>query len=331
MKAAKLFGVGDLRTVDVPRPEPGPGDVLVRVEAAGVCGTDRHILKGEFPSRPPVILGHELSGIVVARGDAVAGIAIGDRVTIDPNITCGTCPACRVGRVNLCHNLSAIGVHRDGGFAEYCLAPATQAVALPAKLDPLHGALCEPLACCIHGTDIGAPRPGERAIVIGGGVIGLLTAQLLRNAGAEVMVLTRQKDKRDLALSLGAAATAATLDEALALWPEGGDLVIECAGVPETVSAAQRLASRGGRIVVLGVLPAGAKVAIEPFDLLVREIQLHHSFLNPFTQGRAARMIADGSIRIAPLITRTITLSEAAAAIAAPPAPGEVRVVAVPG
>lgn len=330
MRAVKLFGVGDLRTIDVAMPEPRPGEILVRVEAAGICGTDRHILKGEFPSRPPVILGHELSGMVVALGEGVTGLAEGARVTVDPNIVCGTCPACRVGRVNLCHRLSAIGVHRDGGFAEYCVTPAAQAVELPRSLDPLHGALCEPLACCIHAVDIGGPVPGERAIVIGGGVIGLLTVQLLRNAGVETMILTRQKGKQDLGLSLGAVAAATSVEDALAIWPEGADLVMECAGVPATVAASQHLARRGGRIVVLGVLAAGAKVEIEPFDLLVREIQMHYSFINPFTQGRAAQMIAENKVSVAPLITRTIPLSEAASVIAAPPAGGEVRVLAVP-
>lgn len=331
MHAIRLHTVGDLRHDRVSAPEPGPGEVLVRVEAAGICGTDRHILKGEFPSAPVLTLGHEFCGIVTALGQGAAGHRIGDRVTCDPNISCGTCDQCRAGRVNLCRNLSAIGVHRDGGFAEYAAIPAGQAFALPAGLHPHHGAFCEPLACCIHGVDMGKPVAGERALVIGGGVIGLLVVQLLRNAGAEVMLLTRDRGKRGLALDLGASLTAGNATDALAAWPDGADLVVECAGIAETVALSQRLARSGGRIVILGVLAAGEKVAIEPFDLLFREVQMLFSFINPFTHARAARMIADGSIQVAPLISRTLSFDEAVDAIANPPARGEIRALVIPG
>ena len=233
-----------------------------------VCGTDRHLYRGEFPCTPPVTLGHEFSGLVTALGAGVTGLAIGTRVTCDPNIACGTCPQCLRGRVNLCERLSAIGIHRDGGFAEQVAIPAHRAFALPATLNPAHGALCEPLACCLHAVDKGAPRAGERVTILGGGVIGLLTLQLTR---------------------------------------------------------------RGGRIVVMGVLPQGVTVGIQPFDLLFREIDLLHAFLNPFTHGRAAEMIASGRIAVAPLISRTIALAEAAAAIASPTGPDDIRVLIVPG
>lgn len=329
MRATRLRAIGDIRTEEVPVPDPGPGEIRVRVEAAGICGTDRHLLKGEFPSRPPVTLGHEFSGIVVARGAGVA-IAEGARVTCDPNAACGLCPACLAGRVNLCPQNVATGIHRDGGFAEYATFAERKAVVLPDTLDPRFGAFCEPLACVLHGIDIGDPRPGDRALVIGGGVIGLLALQLARLHGAETMLLTRHPGKRVLATTLGATATAATRAEALALWPGGADLVLECAGVPETVAEAPSLTRAGGRIVILGVLPQGEKVAIEPFDLLFREIQLHFSFINPFTHARAAALIADGRVAVEPLISREIPLAEAAAAIAHPPLPGEVKVLVRP-
>jgi L-iditol 2-dehydrogenase len=331
MQATRLFGISDTRTVTLERPEPGPGEVLVRVEAAGICGTDRHLHKGEFPSAPPLTLGHEFCGVIDAHGPGVVAPALGTRITCDPNIACGTCPQCLRGRVNLCQSLVAIGVHRDGGFADYVVIPAHRALPLPASLDPRYGAFCEPLACCLHGVDLGAPIPGERVIVLGGGVIGMLTAQLARLAGAEVMLLTRQREKRDLALALGASTTAASPEEALALWPGGADLVIECAGVAETVAAAPALTRTGGRIVIQGVLAQGERVEIEPFDLLFREIQMHFAFLNPFTQGRAAAMIAEGRILVAPLISRTISLAEAPEAISNPPRPGEVKVLILPG
>lgn len=329
MKALRLHGIGDLRLEEAAPPQPGPGEVVIRVEAAGICGTDRHLLKGEFPSAPPVTLGHEFCGRITARGEGVS-LPLGALVSCDPNIPCGACAECRRGRVNLCPFNRAIGIHLDGGFAEYARMPAHRAHLLPDDLDPCHGAFCEPLACTLHGLDLGAPRPGERVMVLGGGVIGLLAVQLARAAGAEVMLVTRQAAKRDLAQDLGARHTAASPAEALRLWPAGADLVIEAAGVRETVEAAPALTARGGRIVLLGVLPQGEGARIEPFDLLFREIQLLPAFINPFTQGRAAAMIASGAIAVAPLISRRLSLAEAAPALAAPPAPAEVKVMILP-
>ncbi len=329
MRATRLLATHDIRTADVPVPRPARGDVLIRIEAAGICGTDRHLFHGEFPCTPPVTLGHEFSGIVLDAGEAV-DIPQGARVACDPNDWCGRCAACLRGRVNLCDRNVATGIHRDGGFAEYAVFPAHKAISLPADLDPLYGAFCEPLACTLHGVDIGAPLPGERVLVIGGGVIGLLAVQLACLAGAETMLLTRHPAKRELAKMLGAAETAATPGEAARIWPQGADLTLECAGVPETVAEAPRLTCKGGRIVILGVLPQGLTVPIEPFDLLFREIQLHFAFINPFTQARAAALISSGKVAVAPLISRTIPLEAAAEAIAQPPAPGEVKVLVVP-
>ena len=177
--------------------------------------------------------------------------------------------------------------------------------------------------------DIG-PERSPVSIGLGGGVIGLLAVQLARNAGAEVILVTRHPAKRDLALQVGATETAATETEARALLPQGADLVLECAGVAETVEMAPRLTRSGGRVVILGVLPQGETVRIEPFDLLFREIRLLHSFINPFTQARAAAMLTTGKVQVAPLISRVIPLSEAPRAIANPAAPGEVKVLVVP-
>lgn len=330
MKALRLHAVHDLRLTETPEPEPGPGEVLVRVDACGICGTDRHLFHGEFPSTPPVTLGHEFCGIVTATGPGV-DLPAGTRVTCDPNDACMTCPNCLRGRTNLCQRNSVTGITRDGGFAPWAVFPARKAVILPTELHPHHGAFAEPLACTLHGLDMGAPRPGERVTILGGGVIGLLALQLARNAGAETLLVTRHADKRRLAERLGATATAADTGAARAHWPHGADLTLECAGVPETVESAQYLTAAGGRIVVLGVLAKGQKVQIEPFDLLFREVQLLHSFINPFTQTRAAAMIASGAVDVAPLISRTLPLSEAAEAIEHPARPGEVRALVIPG
>ncbi len=332
MKALFLDGIGKLSVQDVARPVPKADEVLVRVEACGICGTDRHLFLGEFPSFPPVTLGHEFSGIIEAVGQDVTDMQVGMRVTSDPNIACGVCEACQAGRVNLCHNLQAIGIHRNGGFAEFVVMPRKQAFALPLSLDPLHGAFCEPLACCLHAVDLAGLKAGASVTVIGGGVIGLLTVQLARLAGAtRVVLVTRNRAKRDLAARLGATACLdpAEVDEYLRQHG-GADVVFECAGLAATVAGAPRLARRGGMVVILGVLPAGQMVEIEPFDLLFREVSLITSFLNPFTHARAADLIAAGAVQIAPLISRTLTLDQAATVIASPAPDGEIRALAVP-
>ncbi|MDQ0396310.1 zinc-dependent alcohol dehydrogenase family protein [Labrys monachus] len=338
MKAVRLESVGNLFLRRVDDPVPGPDDLLVRVEASGVCGTDRHLLHGEFPSKPPVTLGHEFCGIVEAMGSDVQGFRTGMRVTGDPNIVCGRCEQCHAGRINLCRNLTAIGIHRDGGLADYVLVPQKQAHELPLSLEAAHGAFCEPLACCLHGIDIAGIEAGSSVVVLGGGVIGLLTVQLARLAGARRVVLsTRQASRRRLAEAVGATASVdPTAGDIIArvtgpggLLPGGADVVIECAGVGETVEQAFQLARPGGTVVILGVMPQGVKVAVEPFDILFRELKVFGSFINPFTHKRAADLISSGAIQIDPLITRKVPLDDIPGIIAHPPAPGEVKVLYV--
>ncbi|MCF6124924.1 MULTISPECIES: zinc-dependent alcohol dehydrogenase family protein [Mesorhizobium] len=339
MKAVRLEAVGGITLRDVDMPDIGADELLVRIEACGVCGTDRHLFHGEFPCTPPVTPGHEFSGLVEAIGKSVSGFAIGDRVTGDPNIACGRCARCHAGQVNLCSNLRAIGIHRDGGFAEYLALPQKQAFVLPAGLDPMHGAFCEPLGCCLHGVDLAGIKPGSSVVVLGGGVIGLLTVQLARLAGATTIILsTRQASRRALAEDLGATMTidptTADVIDAIAgpvgLVPGGVDVVFECAGVRETVEQSMRLARAGGTVVIVGVTPQGVKAEFEPFDLLFRELKVLGSFLNPYTHRRAAELIASGTIEIDRLISRQVSLEEAPAVIANPPAPGEVKVLVVP-
>ena len=336
MRAVRFTGVGAFGLADVSRPEPGPDEVLVRVEASGICGTDRHVFLGEFPSAPPVTLGHEFCGIVERRGKGVRGIELGMRVACNPNIHCGRCDMCRLGRVNLCRNLSAIGIHRDGGFAEYVAMPQDQAHVLPDAVPPDHGAFCEPVACCMHGVDLAAIPAGGSVIVLGGGVIGLLTVQLARLAGARHVVLsTRQAVRRRLAETMGATATVdpGTGDVVAALTEAtggGADVVFECAGVADTVAQAVRVTRPGGTAVILGVMPRGASVAFEPFDLLVREVRVQGSFINPFVTERAAALVASGALRLAPLITSRIGLADVAAVVAHPAAAGEVKVMVIP-
>ena len=340
MKALFLEDVGKLALRDIEKPVPKADELLIRIEACGICGTDRHLFLGEFPSKPPVTPGHEFVGVIEAVGRDVTDFEPGMRVTGDPNIACGHCAECQRGRVNLCANLQAIGIHRNGGFADYAVLPHKQAHLLPSSLNPLHGAFCEPLACCLHGVDLAKLKAGSSAIVIGGGVIGLLVVQLARLAGAtNVVLITRNAEKRQLAEKLGATATldpssggdvVEQITGSSGLLPGGADVVFECAGLRQTVEEAPFLARRGGMAIILGVLPQGEKAEIEPFDLLFREVALVTSFLNPFTHRRAAELIASGMIVVKPLISRTIGLEEAAGVISNPAIAGEIRTLVVP-
>jgi threonine dehydrogenase-like Zn-dependent dehydrogenase len=293
------------------------------------------MFRGEYPTALPVTLGHEWAGIVEGVGESVTGFAPGMRVTGDPNISCGRCAQCLAGRPNLCPDLTAIGVFRDGGFADYVVVPETQAVQLPQTLDPLHGAFCEPVGCCLHALDVARIAPGASVAIFGGGVIGLLMVQLVKLAGAGTIILsTRQKPRRELAGRLGATHTADAGGDAVAeirrLFPDGVDVAIECAGVAETFAQSIAATRRGGTVVIFGVMPKGETVLVSPYDLLVNELRLESAWLNPQTHARAAQLVASGTLDLDALITRTITLADLPAALAEPPAFGEVKTIVVP-
>lgn len=336
MRAVRLESIGSMIMRTVEKPVARPGELIVRVLAAGICGSDRHMYKGEYPTAIPVTLGHEFCGIVEEVGDGIPSFAGGELVTVDSNIACGTCAACRRGRPNLCARLTAIGVTRDGGFADYVAVPCGQAFTLPSDLDPVHGAFCEPLACCIHAFDKADIRPGDSVAILGGGVIGLLMVQLARLAGAsQVILITRQLSRREAALRLGAThtfdpASSDTVASVRDVTQGGADVVIECAGVADTLQTGLRMARRGGTFVLFGVTPAGIEVPVLPFDLLVNEVDVRPAYLNPFTHSRAAAMVASGALELDSLVTKAIGLEEVAGVVGSAPLPGEIKVIVRP-
>jgi threonine dehydrogenase-like Zn-dependent dehydrogenase len=217
--------------------------------------------------------------------------------------------------------------------------PEGQAFELPAGLDPIHGAFSEPLACCLHGLDVARIQPGMSVAVLGGGVIGMLMVQLARLAGATTVILaTRQKPRRELALELGAThaidPTASDPVAAIAgeggIVPHGADVVLECAGVPETFQQSIAMARRGGTVVIFGVMPKGTIVGVEPFDLLFRELRVEGAYLNPLTHARAAKMVADGVLDLDRLVSRTIPLADLPQVLQNEVPFGEVKTIVLP-
>jgi L-iditol 2-dehydrogenase len=293
MKAIRFHGRGDLRLDELAVPDPQPGEVRLRPLAAGICGTDAHILQGAFPATCPVVLGHEVAGIVDAVGAGVMGLAEGDLVTVQPNTCCGACRYCRMGSEHLCPNLKAYGVHMNGGFSEAMVVPARVAYRLPTGMDARIGCLAEPLACCVHGMDRLAMRSGSNVLVIGAGLIGLMLTRLARLAGAGTIVVSEpQEARRDNALAFGADCVVGPkrLEEEAS--SRGGfDAVIDAVGSTTTFESAITSSARGARILVFGVAAISAVSNICPYDIYARELTVIGSFINPYTHERAVSLL----------------------------------------
>jgi len=317
MRAAVFPAPEVCEIVEREAPLPAEGQALVRVEACGVCGTDAHIYRGRFPARFPVIAGHEFAGVIEQTGPGVRSLRSGDPVAIDPNIYCGACRPCRGGLTHLCRDLSAIGVTQDGGFATHCLVPAAQAHTLPGEMPFRVAAMAEPVACCVHGIDRARIRSGEVVVLIGAGAIGLILLQLaLLQGAAGAIVSELTLEKRAAAEQLGATRVVDPGAEDLsaivreATEGAGADVVIECVGSQRSAQQAVGLAAEGGRVLLFGVAPQRATIAVSPFEVYRREITITGSFTNPFTHGRALSLLASGRVNVECLISHRLSLDE---------------------
>lgn len=278
----------------------------IRIEASGLCGTDLHIASGEYPfARPGVTIGHEFAGTIAEVGPDVEGFGVGERVVVDPNIPCRTCEYCHDSRPHLCVRPQALGVTLNGGLSEFAVLPAPQAYRLPEGLPPEAAALTEPLACTLHAVDVGGLRPGERALVLGAGPIGVLCAALLVAAGSsEVLISELDPGRRDRAREVGAVPVEPeSLTEGMA------DRVFECVGRPETMRTAVETAKPGGTVVWVGVAPPEAEVSIKPYDVFRRELTISGTYTNPFTMGRSLALLASGRIDWRSIVTHRIPIA----------------------
>jgi threonine dehydrogenase-like Zn-dependent dehydrogenase len=309
MRAAVFDEPGKWHVEQRGSPSAGPGQVLIAVQAAGVCRTDTHIFHGKFPASFPRVLGHEFAGVVESVGEGVSGIEPGSLVSVDPVIPCRVCEYCRRSKPHLCRSMKALGIDIDGGFATHALAPVENVYPVPETVPVEEAALAEPLACCLHGIDLAPIEPGDRVAIIGAGWIGLLMLQVARLSGAgSVMVAEKQAHKISLARELGAglvvdakhADAHQRLKEALG---EGADLVMECVGSAQTSKAAVRLVRDGGTVLIFGVAPQEDEMMMRPYEIYRREIRIIGSFSTPRKHAAALSLLAGKRLRMDALIT----------------------------
>lgn len=327
MKSAVFYGKHDLRVEDHPMPEMGAHDVLIRVKACGVCGTDVHIYEGDPGAAevtPPTILGHEFSGVVEAVGSGVRNCRPGDRVCVDPNCYCGACEPCRNGVVHFCEHMIGYGTTVDGGFAEYCAVNERQVYQLGKNTSFEQGAMTEPVACCLHGIDLCEIRPGHQVVVIGGGMIGLLMVQLAKLAGAaRVALLEPVESKREVGRQLGADVCIDSLHEDVgARLREAGitwvNTVIECVGRPSTIEQAIDLAGNKAVVMMFGLTKPDEVISVKPFQIFQKELELKSSYINPCTQKRALDLIDSGRLDVSSMVYEVCSLERLADILKSP-------------
>ncbi len=333
MLAAVCDGPGRFEVREVADPSAGPGEVMVQVASCGVCGTDLHIADGSYHATYPLVPGHELGGTIVEVGAGAHWLDAGAPVAMNPNLPCRRCAQCRRGRPHLCLNAQAVGVTRDGGFAEFVVMPAELALPLPEGLAPTDAAIMEPTSCCLHGLEVAPAHAGDRVIILGGGTVGLLMAQLVRLQGAAwVAVSEPVASKRELALALGAdrAADPTEADDLLEALGGPADLVIEASGTEAAAGAAIGLVDVGGTVLFFGVCEDDVTVPVQPRRLLRDEITVCGSYTNPFTDERAIEMLAAGLIDTAAIVSDRFDLADAAEAMARAREPESLKVQIVP-
>ncbi|MGW8377599.1 zinc-dependent alcohol dehydrogenase family protein [Streptomyces sp. ODS28] len=314
MKAALVESVGKVTLTTVPEPTPGPRDVVVKVAACGLCGTDLHIAQGEFAPTLPVIPGHEFAGEIAAVGSEVSELREGDRVAVDPSLYCYECRYCRTGHNNLCDRWAAIGVTRSGGAAEYAVAPVANCVRLPDHVRTEDAALIEPLSCAVRGYDVLKSQLGSHVLIYGSGTMGLMMLELAKRTGAaSVDVVDLNPDRLATAKQLGVSASAAGPDELDR--PQGWDLVVDATGNAAAIQDGIGRVAKAGTFLQFGVSDYATTATIEPYKIYNQEITITGSMAVLHSYERAAELFAAGVLDPDVFISDRMPLGEYPAAL----------------
>jgi 2-desacetyl-2-hydroxyethyl bacteriochlorophyllide A dehydrogenase len=314
MRAAVIEESHVVSVVSVADPAPGPREVVVDVAACGICGTDLHILGGEFAPSLPIVPGHEFSGVVVATGSEVRELTEGQRVAVDPSLYCHECHYCRLGRGNLCERWNAIGVSVPGGAAEYAVAPVANCVPLPDHVRLEDAALIEPLSCAIRGYDVLRSQLGSHILIYGSGTMGLMMLELAKRTGAaSVDVVDLNPDRLATATVLGCSRTATSAGELDQ--PRGWELVIDATGAGPAIQDGLGRVSPGGTFLQFGVASYDTRVTIEPYRIYNKEITITGSMAVLHSFERAAELFAAGVLDPDVLISDRLPLDDYAGAL----------------
>lgn len=314
MKAVVVVTPGTIEVRDVPDPTPGPTDVVVKPAAVGICGTDLHIMDGEFAPAFPIVPGHEFAGEIVAVGSAVTGYAVGDHVAVDPSLYCGHCYYCKRARGNQCENWNAIGVSVTGAAAEYVSAPMANLFSLPPHLAARDAALIEPLSCAVRGFDVLPRTMADSFLIYGSGTMGLMMLELAKRAGAAtVSMVDLNPERLETAKRLGCAA--AVTDAAELDAPRGWDVVIDCTGAEAAIRDGLGRVGRGGTFLQFGVAGYDARVAIEPYEIYRREITITGSMAVLHSFDRAGELMAAGVLNPEIFVSHRFPLASYAEAL----------------
>ncbi|MFE9657170.1 zinc-dependent alcohol dehydrogenase family protein [Micromonospora sp. NPDC006431] len=315
MKAAVIVTPGQISLESVPDPTPGPREVVVEVAGCGICGTDLHIMDGEFAPAYPIVPGHEFAGTVVATGRDVTEVRPGDAVAVDPSLHCGECYQCRRGRGNLCERWAAIGVTASGGAAEYAVAPVRNCFLLPESIAPADAALIEPLSCAVRGFDVLPRRLADHYLIYGAGTMGLMMLELAKRCGAaSVSVVDPNPDRLATAVRLGCSASAASADEVLR--PRGWDVVIDCTGVRAAIDDGLGRVAPAGTFLQFGVSEYRTRATVEPYRIYNREITVTGSMAVLHSFERAGELFAAGVLDPEVFISHRFPLHRYAEAMA---------------
>lgn len=312
MKALVLTGTKQFEMQDVTTPTVKDDEVLVNTAYAGICGTDRALyagLPGSADAVPPIVLGHENSGIVAAIGRSVTNVKVGDRVTVDPNIYCGECEYCRTDRPELCDNLSAVGVTRDGGLEESFTAPASVVYHIPDSVSLKAAATVEPISCAVHGVKLLDLTPYQKALVIGDGFMGQLFVQLLQAYGVHQVDFAGIVDEK-LAFNKEKFGVTNTYNTTRDSIPADYDVVIEAVGLPQTQKQAVEATKKGAQVLMFGVGKPNQTFSMNTYEVYQKQLKIQGAFINPYAFEDAIALLASGQLDVESLISHEVSLEQ---------------------